>query len=91
MDLEIINQMLVPTIVVGCLCVGYVIKSFHNSKLNQFIPCICCLLGIVASAFLGQGFDLTTAIGGAVSGLAATGLFEAFRNILHLDEVEPDQ
>jgi hypothetical protein len=71
--------------------VGYVIKSFGNKKLNQFIPCILGLLGIVASGFLGQGWTFSGIVGGAVSGLAATGLFEAFRNILHLDEVAEAQ
>lgn len=90
-DLNIITQLISPIIVIACLCLGYVIKyGFKNKTLNAFIPCLLACLGMAANVWNTGIIDFTTIITGAVSGLAATGLYEAFTNILNLPKLEAD-
>ena len=72
----------VPVIVGFCYIVGLIIKSFKNDKLNNFIPDICAVVGIIlglVSFFtipnLVPANDwLTASVIGGFSGLAATGV-----------------
>lgn len=90
-DLTIITGMISPIIVVACLCVGFVLKyAIPNKKLNHFIPLIVMILGIVLNFWATGAIVLETAVAGAVSGLASTGLYEAFKQLLHFGNFEKD-
>ena len=85
MNLENIGDLLVPIIVVACLVVGYVIK--HTPKLDaiaSYIPVIVCVLGAILGAVI-NGLTVDAIVIGAVSGLASTGLHQAFTKVLNLD------
>ena len=70
-------------IVVGvCLCVGYLIKTSLTFIPNKYIPLILALLGIVVNVINEYNFNVTILLAGMFSGLASTGLYEAFRNLL---------
>lgn len=65
-----------------CLCVGYAIKQSLDFIPNKYIPLIMLILG----TFLGvisSGLSLESVLSGMVSGLASTGLYEAFRNLIN--------
>ena len=86
-DLSSISTYLVPGIVILCLCVGYIVKNLiPNDSVNRFIPLIAGVLGLVASVFTAvtAGADITVdvCVAGLVSGLASTGLYEGFRNLI---------
>lgn len=91
-DFEQITALISPIIVIACLTLGYVIKyTFKNKKVNAFIPLICAIIGIVANLWTIGTIDLVSITTGAVSGLAATGLYEGFTNILNLPALEDDE
>lgn len=83
-----LNEYLIPTIVVACLIVGYVIRSTPAlQSAREYIPLIVCILGAVLGAVI-QGVTVEAIIMGAVSGLASTGLNQVFRKALNLKEGE---
>lgn len=79
----------VPVIVGFCYLVGYIIKLFKNEQLNNFIPGICIVFGVIlgvvsfytipnlvpASNWLGA-----SVIGG-FSGLSATGVNQVVKKL----------
>lgn len=83
MDLNFLQEYFVPVIVGICLCVGFVIKKWIKDVDNKFIPTINAILGLALACGVNWGtIDLNVILGGLVSGLAATGLYEAFRNFI---------
>lgn len=90
-DFDQIATLISPIIVIACLTLGYIIKhTFKNEKINAFIPFICALVGILANLWTTGIVDLVSITTGAVSGLAATGLYEGFTNILNLPKLEDE-
>lgn len=88
-DFNIITTLISPLIVVACLCLGYVIKhGVQNKILNAFIPCLLAITGAAANVWYSGIIDLPTIVTGMVSGLAATGLYEGFTNILNLPSLD---
>ena len=72
-------------IVLGiCLCVGFIIKNIIRSeKVNRFIPLIMGLLGVAVNAWINLSFTPEIVLGGLVSGLASTGMYELFKQFIH--------
>ena len=90
-DLTIITSMISPIIVVACLCIGFVIKhAIPNEKVNHFIPLIVMVLGIIFNFWFVGAFILEVAVAGAVSGLASTGLYEAFAQIIQFKDLNKE-
>ena len=90
-DFDQIATLISPIIVIACLTLGYIIKhTFKNEKINAFIPFICAFTGILANLWTTGIVDLVSITTGAVSGLAATGLYEGFTNILNLPNLEDE-
>lgn len=90
-DLTIITSMISPIIVVACLCIGFVVKyAVPNEKVNHFIPLIVMVLGIIFNFWFVGAFTLEVAVAGAVSGLASTGLYEAFAQIIQFKDLNKE-
>lgn len=85
MTMEMIDKMLIPMIVVACLCIGYVLKNWMPTD-NKWIPTILLILG-AASGIILFGVDYEGVVKGMVSGLAAVGLHQAFKQHLQLPEL----
>lgn len=91
-DFEQITALISPIIVIACMTLGYIIKhTFNNKKINAFIPLICAVVGIFANLWTVGTVDLVSITTGAVSGLAATGLYEGFTNILNLPALKDEE
>lgn len=69
---------IIPLVTAACLVVGYVIKLWLPVD-NKIIPTVCAVLGAVLGCVAAKDITLAAMVGGAVSGLASTGLHEAFR------------
>lgn len=83
MDITFVTEYAVPIIVGICLCIGYVIKNIVTSeKVNKYIPLIMAVLGVVLNIWINMNFTPTILLGGLFSGLASTGLHQAFKNII---------
>ena len=66
-----------------CLCVGYIIKNaITTDKINKYIPLIVGCLGLILAIVSDiNHITLNTVLTGLLSGLASTGLYEAFKNL----------
>lgn len=85
MDISVLTDFTSVVTLVICLVLGFVIKySFKNKKLNQFIPLISAIVGVLVYAWTVGGLTPDGLAIGLVSGLAATGLYEAVRDMLNL-------
>lgn len=92
-DLSTISTYLVPSVVILCLLVGYIIKNLiPNDSINRFIPLIVGVLGVAATIFTavttGVPITVDVVVVGLSSGLASTGLFEAYKNLLNGSDKE---
>ena len=74
----------VVLIVLGiCLCVGFIIKNIIRSeKVNRFIPLMMGLLGVAVNSWLNLSLTPEIVLGGLVSGLASTGMYELFKQFI---------
>ena len=81
--LDFLGDYLVVGIVGICLCEGFVVKKWIADVDNKYIPTLCAVLGLfLALLYNGWTFSPEVILQGLASGLAATGLFEAFRNFI---------
>ena len=92
-DLSAMSAYLVPSIVILCLLVGYIVKNFISTDaVNKYIPLIVGVLGVVASVFTavttGNAITVDIIVSGLASGLASTGLFEAYKNLIEGNKTE---
>ena len=85
--LENTQEFVVPIIVLACLVIGYVIKHtpYLDKIANAYIPLIVTVLGAILGVVT-SGLTIEAVIYGAVSGLASTGLHQAFTRALGLDK-----
>ena len=81
--MEFLNQFSIPVIVGICLCVGYILKNVVTTdKVNKFIPLIMGILGLGLNMWINLGVSPEIILGGLISGLASTGLYEAFKQFI---------
>ena len=88
MDLTFLQEYIVVIVCMICLCIGYIIKNLIPAKkINRYIPLIMGGLGIFLNVWL-EGWRLTPLIllGGLISGLASTGLHQAFTKLINMDK-----
>ena len=82
-DLSFLTNFAVPIIVGICLCIGSVLKNIVTTDaVNKYIPAIMGILGVILNIWMNMTFTPEILLGGLVSGLASTGLYEAFKNFL---------
>ena len=83
--MEIFETYLIPEIVTLCLILGFILKHWVKDVDNKWIPTIACVVGMAAGLAMKWGAmpditaGLTAAVGGALSGLASTGLHQMFK------------
>lgn len=73
-----------------CLCIGYAFK--HVKKFNnQYIPTAMLVIGTVINVLANiSNINMAVILGGMISGLASTGLYEAMKNLIEKDEGKKD-
>lgn len=79
---EKMEAYLMPSIMVTCAVLGFAIKqALPWDRAHDFIPLGCAVVGtVLACGFLGWSLDSIAT--GAVSGIAATGLWEQIIHVL---------
>ena len=83
MDISELREYVVMIVLGICLCVGYILKNLiPTDKINRFIPLIMGVLGVLLNMWISWGVTPEIILGGLISGLASTGLYEAFRNMI---------
>lgn len=83
MDLAFLTDYAIPIIVGICLCVGYVLKNIVTAAtVDKYIPLVMAILGTALNIWINMSFTPEILLGGMFSGLASTGLHQAFKQIL---------
>ena len=76
-----------------CLCAGFALKTAFAWFPNKYIPLAAlgggCLVNILIH--MQAGINAEVVLGGMISGLASTGLYEMMRNLLDKDGSLPDK
>ena len=87
MDLSFLTEYMIPVVVGLCLCAGYIVKRWIKDVDDKLIPTLCAVLGLLLAVWINWGNITPEAIlSGVVSGLAATGLHQAFHQLLNKTE-----
>lgn len=87
MDLTVLSSFANIIIIGICLCVGYVIKHSFSFIPNKHIPMIMATLGLILSISTDiKHISLELILTGLFSGLASTGCYEAFKNLIKGDK-----
>ena len=79
--MEFIAEYFIPIVLVACLVVGYIMKNFLPND-NRWIPLTLAILGAVLGCCANHSIDLMSVVAGAMSGLAAVGLHQAFKQLI---------
>lgn len=87
MDFTILNEYFVLVVMVACLVMGYILKTSFNFVPNKYIPTILAVLGAVVNVLVG-GMSVETIVYGALMGLAATGMHQAFTRFIEGNSAE---
>lgn len=86
MDLSFLTGYINLVVLGICLCIGYVIKTSLDNIPNKYIPLIMLLAGTAINIAMNIGnINAAIILGGMISGLASTGLYEAMRNMIDKD------
>ena len=90
MDISFVMEFISPIALCACLCVGFIIKhAFNNKSVNRFIPLIVAGLGLLICVWAEDWvISPQILVAGLISGLASTGLYEAFKQVLGVKEEE---
>ena len=85
MDLSFLSEFINLGILGICLCIGYVIKTSLDFIPNKYIPLIVGILGLVTKILmsLNTGINAEVILSGLFSGLASTGMYEMFKNLIN--------
>lgn len=77
-----------PIITAACLCIGFVMKRWMPTD-DKWIPTILCFIGALSGLIL-FGVDYEGVVKGMVSGLAAVGMHQLFKQHMKIDELPAD-
>ena len=86
MNIEFIDGMIMPIITAACLCIGYVMKKWLPTD-DKWIPTVLLIIGAISGLIL-FGVDYEGIVKGMVSGLAAVGLHQVFKQHLKLEDIQ---
>lgn len=93
MDLSFLTDYINPVVLGICLCVGFALKyaKIFECFGNQYIPLSMLVLGTVISLIINIGnISAEVVLGGMISGLASTGLYEMVRNLLNKNNAKEE-
>lgn len=85
MNIDFIDELIMPIITAASLCIGFVMKKWMPSD-DKWIPTVLLVVGAVSGLIL-FGADYEGIVKGMVSGLAAVGLHQCFKQHLKIKSV----
>ena len=81
-NLQFLQDLYVPIVMVICLCVGYVLKHWVKDVNDRIIPTVLAILGAICACVNAWDVSLELIASGAVTGLASTGLHQLFKQMV---------
>lgn len=87
MNISFLLELVNPIILGICLLLGFVLKEAFQRFPNRYIPLAALTCGTLIAVLLNwqSGINAQVILGGMISGLASTGLYEMLRNLLRFD------
>ena len=83
MNIEFLADFMIPVIIGICLMAGYLVKHWVKDVDNKIIPTLCALLGVALAVWMNwDNITPDVILSGLASGLASTGLHQAFTQLL---------
>lgn len=83
MDISFLNDYINIVTLGICLCVGFAFKQAFDWFNNRYIPLSMLVLGTIINCIVNNGdINAVIVLGGMISGLASTGLYEMVRNLI---------
>lgn len=83
-DLSFLFDYVSPVILGICLCAGFALKNAFDWFENRYIPLFALVMGCVISVLINwPGINAEVILGGMISGLASTGLYEMIKNLIN--------
>lgn len=84
MDMTNLSNYFIVIVVLACLIIGYCIKkiTWLEKVSNQYIPTILAITGAFLGCMVNGSFTVENMVYGALSGLASTGLHQAFTRFI---------
>lgn len=82
MDLSFLSNYMVVVVVGICLVIGYIAKKWFKDLENKYIPTLVAILGVALNVWIAGGVSPEVILAGAFSGLASTGLHQAFTQLI---------
>lgn len=92
-DLTFLMEFIEPITLGICLCIGFALKyaKIFEKFGNHYIPLTMLMLGcVIAIVTHIDSINAAVILGGMISGLASTGLYEMLRNLLKYDGKSED-
>lgn len=86
MNIEFLDGLIMPIITAACLCIGYVMKKWLPTD-DKWVPTVLCFVGAISGLIL-FGVDYEGVVKGMVSGLAAVGFHQLFKQHMKLDNTQ---
>ena len=90
MDINFLLNYINPLILGICLATGYALKTAFAKFPNKYIPLSALVLGTLIAILINLKAEIyaEVVLGGMITGLASTGLYEMLRNLLNKDGKE---
>lgn len=85
-DLDLYMSLINGGVMLFCLAIGYIIKTSIPKIPNRYIPLIMGIVGVLVAIVNAQSYDFNVILSGLITGLASTGLYEAYRNLINKDK-----
>ena len=82
-DMSYFNTLVLPGVVAACLIVGFVLKKWVKDVDNKYIPTILAAVGCVLACTMQGEASVEVIVAGSFSGLASTGLHQAFVQLMN--------
>lgn len=87
MDVSFLLNFIDPIILGICLALGYALKNAFEKFPNKFIPLTAMCTGMILAIVLNlHSITAEVILGGMISGLASTGLYEMLKNLINKEE-----
>ena len=90
MNLNFLTEYMNLSILAICLGAGYIMKNFMPTD-NKYIPLALGCCGTIFGLIAIRPFSIDSIAIGLVSGLAATGLHQVFKQFLHVSDNDTEK
>ena len=85
-DMSYFNSLALPMVIAACLILGFILKKWVEDVDNKYIPTLLAIFGAVLACLVQSTVSVEVLVAGSFSGLASTGLHQAYKQIMNDEE-----